>query len=205
MSRRLHTPKMWIECEVRDKDGKLIDKRKFRGMSWVGNIIALLSSIFGVWGVTTSSIYGVAGRSDIVKTDGTTTDFAIAGGASSVCGGQAPAGDLRAGILVGASDTPVSIGQYDLLQRITHGTGAGQLLYGSTVVETLIKTATTWTLRIVRTFTNGSGATVTVKEIGLFHCRGSYTFMLARDVISPAIEVPDGATLTVRYIITHTV
>jgi hypothetical protein len=67
---------------------------------------------------------------------------------------------------------------------------------------------TTWLFRVVRSFTNASGAAITVYEVGLIVALPrdwSYyaCFLLARDVISGGINVPDGATLTLRYVISH--
>jgi hypothetical protein len=201
-------PKAVIEYEVRDKNGKLIEKGKFPAKSWVGNIVGLLSAILSTWANSTGS-YAVSTRSDLIDTSGTTRNMMIATGASGVTlGGCAPAGDTSAGIVVGSSDTPVSISQYSLGALIPHGTGSGQLSYGAETVESLSKD-TTWLFRIVRTFSNGSGASVTVREIGLYVRLGMgaspyyFSCMLARDVPTSPISVPNGSTLTVRYIISH--
>jgi hypothetical protein len=205
-------PKAVIEYEVRDKDGKLIDKGKFPAKSWVGNIIGLLSCIISTWQNAMSSYYATPpSRSDLLDTGGNARGIGLAAATSNypTLGGCAPAGDATAGIVVGSSDMPVSIGQFSLQSLISHGTGSGQLSYGATTVESLTKD-TTWYFRIVRTFTNGSGATVTVREIGLYVRLGTisgspyYTsVMFARDVPASAINVPNGSTLTVRYIISH--
>lgn len=215
MSRRIHSPKIYIECEVKDKDGKLIDKRKFRGMSWVGNIVGFLCCLFKMWHTVTYGYYSTGMSPSFINDVGGTARGISLGNASGnygmILGGQAPAGETTAGIVVGSSDTPVSIDDYKLVSQIAHGTGVGQLQYGATTTEDIFKTSNSWTFRIVRTFTNGSGATVTVKEIGLYVRLGMptsphyYTAMFSRDVLTTPINVPNGATLTVRYIITHTV
>jgi hypothetical protein len=201
-------PKAVIEYEVRDKNGKLIEKGKFPAKSWVGNIVGLLSAILSTWS-TTSGANAVATRSDLTDTSGTARHIMLGTGAgTATLGGCAPAGEASAGIVVGSSDTPVSLSQYSLGALIPHGTGSGQLTYGATNVETLSKD-TTWFFRIVRTFTNSSGASVTVREIGLYVRSGMssspywYSCMLARDVPTSPISVPNGSTLTVRYIISH--
>jgi hypothetical protein len=201
-------PKAVIEYEVRDKNGKLIEKGKFPAKSWVGNIVGLLSAILSTWS-SSASFYAVQTRSDLADTSGTARHIMLGTSASGVTlGGCAPAGETSAGIVVGSSDTPVSLSQYSLGALITHGTGSGQLTYGATNVETLSKD-TTWLFRIVRTFTNNSGASVTVREIGLYVRLGMYpspnyySCMLARDVPTSPISVPNGSTLTVRYIISH--
>jgi hypothetical protein len=200
-------PKAVIEFEVIDKGGKLLQKGKFPAKSWVGNILGLLSTIISTWAATGSgsSLYT---RADLLDISGASKNIGLASGSSEKLGGCAEAGAANAGIVVGSSDFPVSIGQYTLGTAISHGTGSGQLQYGATTVESLVKNST-WYFRIIRTFTNGSGATVTVREIGLFIKLGNstspywYSCMLARDVPASAINVPAGSTLTVRYIISH--
>jgi hypothetical protein len=200
-------PKAVIEYEVRDKNGKLLSKGKFPAKSWVGNIIAVLSCIISTWAQTTSN-YSTSSRADLIDTSGTARSLLLGGGTStSTVGGNAPAGTADSGIVVGTSDTPVSLGQYNLQSPIAHGTGAGQLSYGATTVESLVKD-TAWYFRVIRTFTNSSGSSITIREIGLFVRFGLFSptyfsCMLARDVPSTPITVPNGSTLTVRYIISH--
>jgi hypothetical protein len=201
-------PKAVVEFEVIDKDGKLIEKGKLPAKSWVGNIVGLLSAMSGTWS-TTGTVYGTYTRSDVTDTTGTARPVGLAANTSGIAlGGSGPAGETTAGIVVGSSDLPVSLGQYSLGSLIGHGMGSGQLQYGATTVESLVKNST-WYFRIVRTFTNGSGATVTVREIGLYIRLGTntspnyYSCMLARDVPTSAINVPAGSTLTLRYIISQ--
>jgi hypothetical protein len=201
-------PKAVVEFEVRDKNGKLLEKGKLPAKSWVGNIIGLLSAILSTWS-SPSSLLTVWTRSDLLDTDNTARNMGLGASASGVPhGGCASAGEISAGIVVGLSDTPVSIGQYKLITQIGHGTSGNQLQYGNTTVESLVKNST-WYFRIIRPFTNGSGGTVTVREIGLYVRLGLsgspyyYSCMLARDVPASAINVPAGSTLTLRYIISH--
>jgi hypothetical protein len=204
-------PKAVIEFEVIDKDGKLIEKGKLPAKSWVGNIVGLISGLISLWNSAGSSYYGTPlSRTDLTDTGGTARGIGISSGTavSVLMGGCAPVGETTGGIVVGSSDLPVSIGQFTLQSLISHGTGSGQLQYGATTVESLNKNST-WYFRIIRTFTNGSGATVTVREIGLYIRLGYasspyyYSCMLARDVPTSAINVPNGSTLTLRYIISH--
>jgi hypothetical protein len=196
-------PKAVIEYEVRDKDGKLIEKGKFPAKSWVGNIIRLLNALWNIWAPNAGgSVQYITTPAVLLDTTNTARALTIVTGAAGSFGGAAPAGDTSAGILVGTSDTPVSLAQYNLLGLIAHGTGAGQLSYGATTVESLV-IDTIYYFRIIRAFTNSSGATVTVREIGLFLKPNQYSYMFARDVPASPINVPNGSTLTVRYIISH--
>jgi hypothetical protein len=196
-------PKAVIEYEVRDKNGKLIQKGKFPAKSWVGNIIRLLNALWKPWASPGySSVYQISTPSVLLDTSNTARNITIVTNSTGNFGGAAPAGDTSAGILVGTSDSPVSLAQYNLLGLIPNGTGAGQLSYGATVVEDLT-TDTTYFFRIVRTFTNNSGASITVREIGLFLKPNQYSYMFARDVPTSPISVPNGSTLTLRYIISQ--
>jgi len=196
-------PKAVVEFEVRNKDGKLIQKGKFPAKSWVGNLIRLLNAFWKIWSASSlAQIYYCVTPSVLLDTANTARSFVIGTGDTGSFGGAAPAGNTSAGILVGSSDTPVSLAQFNLQQLIAHGTGAGQLSYGATNVEDLT-TGTTYLFRIIRTFTNNSGATVTVKELGLFLKPLPQSFMFARDVPESAITVPNGSVLTLRYIISH--
>jgi len=209
---RVKLPQLWIECEVRDRDNKLVDRRRLRGQTWVGNIVGLLSSMLKgcTTGTYTTSLYHSTTRADMVDTGGTTRGLHMSCSHSLYyIGAEAPAGNDALGILVGASATPVALGQYNLISKITNGSGAGQLLYGATSVEDMAKGAA-WSVRVVRTFSNASGAAVTVYEVGLVirvataH-NVTANILLARDVIPDGVVVPDGGVLTVRYIISHSI
>jgi hypothetical protein len=203
-------PKAVIEYEVRDKDGKIIQKGKFTAKSWVGNIVGLLSAIISTWATASGTSPYLNTRSDLMDIGGSARPVTLTTSSNIYLGGCAPAGDVSAGIVVGSSDTPVSLGQYSLGALISHGTGSGQLSYGATVVDSLTKNSI-WYFRIIRTFTNYSGATVTVREIGLYVRLGIaispyyYSCMLARDVPTSPISVPNGSTLTIRYIVSHSI
>ncbi len=208
--KKLHLPNLYIEYEVKNANGKTIEKGKMKSQTWVGNIVGLLSSMLALWSSGTSGGYHL-GRSDLIDVTGASRPFALgASSASPVLGGAAPAGDTTAGIIVGSSDAPVAIGQFAIQGLIAHGTGSGQLLYSATSVETMTKNST-WMFRVVRSFSNSSGATVTVKEFALYVRVGTTaspfyaSVMLARDVPPSAISVPNGSTLTVRYIISHSI
>lgn len=204
MSKNHPLPKLYIEYEVKDKDGKILSKGKFKSQTWVGNIVRLLNQLLNLWATGSTLTTYVVDTPTVVKdTSNTARSFRLGSASQLTWGGKAPAGNTSAGILVGTSDAPVTIDQYNLQGLIAHGTGAGQLSYGDTTVEAMTE-GTTFLFRVIRTFTNNSGASITVKEMGLFILLG-YTIMLARDVPTGGITVPNGSTLTLRYIISHTI
>jgi len=115
------------------------------------------------------------------------------------------AGETEAGILVGSGTTAESNTDFALATQIAHGTSAGQLQYGSTGFTAPTEAAGNVDWVITRAFTNGSGATVTVREIG---CAGGEATntpttttgrLLVRDVLPSAVPVANGQVLTVQY------
>jgi len=197
-------PSMYIEYEVKDKNGKIIQKGKKKGHSWVGNIIGLLSSLTNRTTINTCSTSVGFGSADLVDVNGTAV------GVVKGAGVNAGSGESNYGIVIGQSDAPVALSQYNLLAKISHGTSSGQMLYNASTAEAMVKD-TTWYFRVIRTFSNNSGASIVVKEIGLVYnflaatssATTYYNVLLARDVIPSGITVPNGSTLTLRYIISY--
>ncbi|RLG84148.1 MAG: hypothetical protein DRO39_07805 [Thermoprotei archaeon] len=199
----LGAPKVHIEIEVRDKEGRLIEKRKEESHSWVANFITALRALMASYDLddTPNALVTLGGDSwsyPNVTTQYHTILFACAG-----------EGEDLYGILVGAGDTPVTLDDHTLATLIRHGDEAGKLHYNATTVEDLVRTDGGIQFKIVRTFSNNSGGDITVKEVGLaIRCNnvaGTAYILLARDVLASAVTVPNGSTLTVRYIIQHAV
>ena len=102
------------------------------------------------------------------------------------------------GIVVGTGDTAWDYGQNCLIAQITHGTGAGQLIYGMEVATDPTWSDTKWLFPKYRNFTNNSGGTIIVKEIGVcgFNSYSSCRYMVSRDVPTP-ITMSDSNNLKV--------
>jgi len=117
--------------------------------------------------------------------------------------GNAPAGNDIYGIQVGRDDTTPTNEDFKLFDKIAHGDGTGQLEYGEMAFYDVIEHEGYMKFSFTRTFLNNSGATITVKEIGLVvyvDFNGKYCLWL-RDVLSPPVDVEQGKTLTVQYTI----
>jgi len=192
-----------IEYEVRDLKGRIIRKGIVECKSWTYRLLEIVASFLYRANVkSTSTSYPYATRVSLVMdTSGTRRDL-LRAATQSCKGAEAGAGDDSAGIVVGTDPTPYDPSQYNLLAKIPHGTGEGQLQYGNVTIEQASDTL----FRVIRTFTNSSGAPITVYEIGLiietiYHWGGLATFLLDRTVVEAGIEVPDGSTLTLRYIL----
>lgn len=123
---------------------------------------------------------------------------------------MAGAGDDTFGIQVGTGTATPTNTDYSLQSKITNGTGPGQLVYGSQqATDPAITAAGNVDFLLTRDFTNGSGATITVKEIGVVirvRDKDGYFrfFLILRDVVTPR-DVLDGQTLTVQYKLRTTV
>jgi len=206
------TPQILWELEVKDKNGKLLSHKKAPARSWLKAFIVILK---GEFATRHGSSIGNANVS-VVDETGTARTYPSQGGGTynsyylnlSTLGDAA---DVTQGIIVGTSDTPNTLTTYALGGKISHGTGSGQLLYGVETVEDVTNpSGNDLQFRITRTFTNNSGATVTVKEVGLLIKKydatvTSRSFLAARDVLPSSVDVPDGATLTIRYVVKITI
>jgi hypothetical protein len=206
------SPQLMLELEVRDKNGKLLNRKKTPAKSWLKAFITILK---GEFGTRTLTVVG-SGATSVVDETGTARSYPLNNG-------NAPAsyfmnlstlgdtGDTSLGIIVGTSDTANSLTTYALGGKIANGIGSGQLLYGTESIEDVSNpSGNDLQFRMTRTFTNNSGSTITVKEVGLLikkydAVQVSRSFLAARDVLPSAVDVPDGATLTIRYVVKITI
>jgi len=112
---------------------------------------------------------------------------------------KASDGDDTTGIQVGAGDASVTNDDYALDNKIEHGNGTGQLQYGAMAFYDIVEESGYVKFTVSRTFYNGSGASIDVKEIGLVsHTDGCY-YLIVRDVLASPVTVNVGNTLTVQY------
>jgi hypothetical protein len=204
-----------VEIELRDRSGRKIFKKRFRSKSFVSNFLKILRThAYGYSGSSSLTVYGAYVVTGVKDHSGNEVSFQIysvsATEPSYYLNVNAPVNDANFGIRVGSGSTPPTANDYNLANPIAHGTGSGQLLYGATTIESVVvEDSNKTSFRIIRTFSNSSGATVIVREIGLsfkwYRPGYGYSYaLLARDVLSNEVSVPDGATLTVRYILSTT-
>jgi len=153
-----------------------------------------------LWGATTVSMTNTAGNG--VSVDG------ASGGTMAL---TAASGNAAYGIVIGsgasAGSTP-SPSLYNLVAQIPAGINSGQIEYGAVSVSSVSQSGQTTSFTISRSFTNVSGATITVTEIGIVvlmtgwnmgaYASGTY-FLIAYDIPSSAISVQNGQTLTITY------
>jgi len=175
-----------IEFELRDKDGKLIKKWVQEGRSWVKWFLYLLYVQMAQTSIT------------VTKTDGTSGGIGTLNYNLLISGGY---GTDTYGIVVGSSNLAWTIEQNKLDSKISHGNGSGQLLYGNTTVDDVSQITNGYRIFVSRVFTNNSGASVIVKEVGIYNYNN---VMFARDVLTSPVEVQNLQSLTVRYSIYFT-
>jgi hypothetical protein len=120
----------------------------------------------------------------------------------------AAVGSVASGIVVGTVDTAFGVGQYVLAGLIGSGTGSGTFSYQACPAVTATYNVGTkvWTASVARIFNNNSGASITVKETGIYSYfqlfyAANGSFMMERSVLSPTVPVANGAQLTVTYAI----
>ena len=207
----------FVEVEVRDKNGNLIDQRRFRSRSFVANLLRLLRQMMLRYTVSASqaSFYHGTTSAEPIDHSGASKSLFFCTYGGGVAHNWLLAGAIEGedsfGIRVGMGTVTPTPSDYNLATPISHGTGVNQLSYGAVTLDSISISGNTTTLRIIRTFTNNSGNPVTVTEIGLsVRIKVAYTdtwayILIARDLVSPYIGVPAGSTLTIRYILQTTV
>lgn len=114
-------------------------------------------------------------------------------------------GDECRGIQVGSAILiPIDNENFKLNLKIADGVGSGELQYGAmSIIHPAVISGTIVEWSMSRGFTNGSGASVIVREIGIYcdTTAGTYGVCIARDILESEITVPDGYTLTVYYVL----
>jgi hypothetical protein len=195
---------LFYEIEIKNPNGEIISKVRERSRSLLRNFALGIRCAFSGSGVAQTLTVSTK------DTSNTTRTFygGYSGGYWSFMSAGASYGTDSFGIQVGTGNTSVTRDDYALASKCSHGTGTNQFQYGSTTVEDVDGTAPSSQFRIIRTFSNGSGSNINVNEIGLAifnaYTQNPYYFLMARDVFGSPVTVPDGSTLTVRYIFSVT-
>jgi len=201
-----------IEIKI-EKDGKIIQQGKQPMRSLLANYIKLLYGLVLAPGIYPGKS-GAATSTTITKPDGTSASIptewygaSSGGGTPMAC--NAPDNDSSYGIVVGNGTKSVAISDYALASQIAHGTGAGQLDYNVSTISFSVDTSVSPAVgKIVlsRTFTNSSGATINITEVGII-ARNYWKdniptildtkFLIMRDLLAQTYQVPNGATANV--------
>lgn len=186
---------------IHDKKGKLVHKSKWKESD--SFTIAFLEHIYGAFASTSVNMEDTSGvQRNIVRPAQCTSYRPIV---------NAPNDEDAYGIVVGTGTTPPTNEDYALETQIVQGLGAGQLDYGAHSFTAPAVVVGNVDMIVSRSFYNGSGAKVTIREIGIYGhsastpCTTYYDLCLVRDVLPAGLDVLDTQTLTVQYTLRTTV
>jgi len=181
--------------------GRLVKEHRFKSRSFLLNYAKIMGAILGMRSDTAKNEAGVeTAVYGYCPTGGADTSFK-----AEVKAGE---GDDSYGIVIGLSDTPVSIEDYALGSKITHGTGTNQMEYKTCSVSSVSYTPDWARVIISRDFLNLSKADIEVKEIGLMihnyvlqtsSVLADFKGLILRDVLPSPDIIPDGYTYSVSY------
>jgi len=155
-------------------------------------------------GATSTNYVTLAYLGSIIMTNGTTQGN-IPGPSLG-----AGSGNESFGIVIGTSNAANSTSTYALGSQIANGTSAGQMQYGAVSVAALTTSGNTISFTANRTFTNNSGASITVAEVGIYLAiydgyQAVHYMTMARDVLASAVTVANTTPITVYYTIQLTI
>lgn len=156
---------------------------------------ALIDMMAASWGLQSLTVVDTAGSSQTYA--GLSTGY----GPYINCAANSSA----YGLVVGTGTTAVTIADNKLATQITHGVAAGQLQHGATSVLAPSTSGSTRLFTVTRTFTNGSGGTVTVTEVGIYSRTQSYGYYLCLERTLSTQAIADAASATATYTISVTV
>jgi hypothetical protein len=108
-------------------------------------------------------------------------------------------GDKTLGIQIGSDDTPVTMSDYVLGAPIT--TNVDYLLQSIAIQN---PNASTWRISTARAFTNNTGSTLSIKEVGFIGLAVSTAYKFLLDRALYAVDVGDGLTVTFTFRLTIT-
>lgn len=180
------------------KTGKVVrrtHRRRSRSL-----LKAYAQHIYSAWGLTNPTVIDTSGANKTLA--------APADSASQLFQIISAAGSDAKGIVVGTGTAAVDISDYALGTLIAHGGGATQLNYGEFAYATqfgaLVTGATSSSFTFSRAFSNTSGATITITEVGVYCLDvdlvpALFYSALVRDLVSGGVAVGDGQSVTVEY------
>jgi len=200
-----------VSLELKDRNGNIKERREFYSRSWVKNFIVSWVADIAGWGMTVRdrdgnerSYRGYAGVDGYTQTPpmGGITAYLR----QKVRNANVGSSD-KCGILIGTGGTAWNRNQYCLDEQIT----GDVVTHGNMEIEDGTEDPVEPYVRLKRTFTNNSGIDITVREIGLFfnyylyggigEVETNYNYMVIRDVLETPITIPNGESLTVKYLI----
>lgn len=183
---------LYYGYQLKSKTGKIKRQATRRGHSFTTNFLKLLYAKMGLRGVQYTNTSGAT----ISEISAPTSIYFPFGSSNSA--------QSEEGLCVGTGTNAAAVTDYNLQTKILHGTSAGRLQYSGGTGSSPTTDATSTSFTLTRVFSNASGGTIVVAEIGLLYYSSGY-ILWARDLLSPSVSVLNGEQLTVNYIIKVTV
>ena len=197
----------FITIIVRDSNGNIVNIHRQRSHSPTKNFIIYFVPIYYLYSNNISIT--VTDTSNNTYTNSSNPAFGI-----SYPSNQKNVPSYLVMIAVGSGSQSNVYNAYNLAAPIANGSGTGQLVYGSPSISTSITVSgSSAYFYISQTFSNYSGGTVTITEVGIItglaqniangSSVGSTIQMLMwYDVLSSSISVPNGGSVTIYYTFT---
>jgi len=185
-----------LTITVKDKDGKIIKVHKQKSHSFVANFLNILGNQFYNIYNNNNAIYNVT------NTSGSEGEMNYAMNMND------SSNDSTYGIIIGTGKTAPAPGDYEMESQITNGTGSGQMQYGSHTFNpssgTVNISSSTSSFQISRQFTNNSGSSITVSEVGIIinapFTNGTVVqVLIVHDLLSSPITVANLSVLQITY------
>lgn len=193
-------PKLHLHLKV-EKDGEVIFDSYQIGHSWTKNAYNFYN-LQMLYGTTTSNLYMRSTNGTMYNASNFITFYYQQYGGFGYY--NSAVNDVTCGIVLGSDDTAFHIDDYRLYVPILSGNTSGTLYaqaQGAPVQSFSGSPDNTENILYSRVFNNNSGGTITVKEVGLY-TRANIYACFSRDVLESAVNVLDGAQLTVTVSIT---
>ena len=204
------TFKAYLTAVVKDADGKVVKVHRQWSHSPTSNFINILLPYnwYAVSGKTTTLVTTNNSSYTVSETAGSNSNpFYYPNSVSFYP-------TYLAMIQVGSGSQSNAFSAYSLGAPIANGSGAGQLVYGSPSVSTSpAVNGSSVSFTISQTFTNNSGGTITVTEVGVLlsvtiwvptanSAENIGNVLTWYDVLSSSISIPNGGSVTIYYTFT---
>ena len=197
---------MYIIITVRDKNGKIILKRKRVSKSALSNYLKWIRS----W-LTITTQAGYPSAFTMVDTSGTARNYpkTVASFAGHFGRGGSPTSLIVAGIIFGSGDDPVNPDNYKLDTPFTQGSGVGSLLYYETNCSSVTVDDMVSGFLFERQARNDSGGNQSITEVACYFetvdSGGSQRIIcMVRDLLDTPITLAQGQSITASYLIQAT-
>jgi len=183
--------KAYLKIKIIDENGKCTYYRRYRSRSFVANFLRQIFTNLSHQSVnnvnTSGGSYSIVNYDTIIVNNVSNND--------------------NYGILIGSGTSAPNIIDYNLSQVISNGASVGQMQYGAVSVTGAVTNTSTNTgyITVTRTFTNNSGASITVSEVGLVAWSGNFSgqsnqfYLIIHDLLPTPITVPNGSSLSISY------